>query len=802
VKDNNFNDLNELIEASLKINYKDSDEIDIAIVAATKYLEYSEEIIKYRAFPDLRDGLIPARRRLLYAMKLLNLSDKSGHKKSAKVTGDTSGSFHPHGDSIYDVLVGMSQYWANNLPLVDGQGNFGSIDGDSPAQQRYTEVRFSKYASLFFENIDKDVVDFIPNYDDTITEPSVLPVRYPNILINGFFGIGVGMSSSIVPFNPSEVMDALIYVTEQRKSRKEINVDDLLKIIPAPDLPTGGVIYNTSNMKDILTTGIGEFNLQAKYFVDELPRGKHKITITEIPFGVTKSSLIESIATLKRNEPSNSIMSGLTDLDDFSEKKDIEIVLEIKKDFDPDEIFRFIAKKTNMDIKLKSRMKVMDLNIETGDFRPRDYGIITILERFLDFRTTVLQRYYTYLIKDSNKKLHIINGILIALTNIDKVISIIKGSSSKQLAKDELINIFHIDSIQADSILNIRLSKLVSLEKEKLEEEHSILTKLIDSSNKILNSRVKQLNLLISDFIEVKEIIGRERKTDINEEISGNLSDLVTVISEENTIFLSNKGYIQKVLSKKAKNFSFKIDEDIDFLKKSFIADSLEPVLFITNKGRAFSIETHLLPTNIGYIGSLFEMDDDETIVFSDVLKEEKEIIIVSIDGYVKRVKLSSLVGSKRKTGIICSPSNLVFIDFVKDENLSLFTKDGKGIKFSVSEVPFLGRGAKGVRGIKTDSSIVFASLNDESVIYSKNGYFKYNNLKIQKRAGKGVIASFNKMNSVLCGVDFKEGFNLNVFFEDNSIESKELKLNSYLEKGTPLFKKSGVKNVYLNKLI
>lgn len=801
MKDNNFEKLNDLIERSLKINYKDTDSVDIIVVAANKYLEYAQEIIKYRAFPDLRDGLIPARRRLLYAMKLLGLSDKGGHKKSAKVTGDTSGSFHPHGDSIYDVLVGMSQYWANNLPLVDGQGNFGSIDGDSPAQQRYTEVRFTKYASLFFENIDKNIVDFIPNYDDTTSEPSVLPVRYPNILINGFFGIGVGMSSSILPFNPSEVMDALIYITEQTKLKKEIDIDILLDIIPAPDLPTGGIIYNTSNMRDILTNGVGEFNVQAKYIVEELPRGKHKIIITEIPYGVTKSSLIESIANLKRNEPSNSIMSGLTDLEDFSEKREIEIVLEIKKDFDPDEIFRFIAKKTELDKKIKSKMKVLDLNSETGDFRPMDYGLIKILQRFLDFKTDNLRRYYTYLIQDSNKKLHIINGILIALTNIDKVIKIIRNSSSKSIAKEELISNFKIDELQADTILNIRLSRLVSLEKEKLEEEHKILTKIIDSSIKILSSRIKQLNLLLKDFKEVREIIGKERKTFIDNSISDNLSNIVSVTSEENHIFISNKGYIQKVISKKVKNFSFKIDESIDFTKKVFLADSLDPILFITNKGKAFSIEAHLLPANISYIGSLFEMDDDEVILFSDVLNEEKEIILVSTDGYVKRIKLATLIGSKRKTGIVCSPSELLFIDFVYDENISLFSKDGKGIKFSVSEVPFLGRGAKGVRGIKNDSSIVFASLNDKSVLYSKNGYFKYNDLKVQRRAGKGLKSSFDKMSSILGGFDFIEGSEINVFFNDNTIDKKELKLNSYLEKGTPLFKKSGVENVYLKEL-
>lgn len=795
---NKFEELEDLIEESLLIDYKQSETADIVVIAANKYLEYADEIIKYRAFPDLRDGFIPARRRLLYSMKLLNLSDKGGHKKSAKVTGDTSGSFHPHGDSIYDVLVGMSQYWVNNLPLVDGQGNFGSVDGDSAAQQRYTEVRFTKYASLFFENIDKDVVDFIPNYDDTTSEPSVLPARYPNVLINGFFGIGVGMSSSILPFNSTEVMNALIYITEKRKSKSEISVDELLNIIPAPDFPTGGIIYNSENMRDILENGVAVFNLQAKYIVDSLPRGKHKITITEIPYGVSKAALIEKIALLKRNEPSNSIMSGLIDLDDFSEKKDIEIVLEIKKDFDPDEVFRFIAKNTELDKKMFSKMKVLDYDKFKDEFRPKDYGLITILERFLDFRTETLVRYYEFLIKNSLKKAHLIRGLLIALTNIDKVISIIKKSSSRQDAKEALLSAFDIDTIQVESILNMMLSKITSLEKEKLEKELKDLDKLIASSQKIVKSKTMQLNLLLKDFDEVKKIIHIDRKTLIDDSIKDSLSNLVTVTSENNFVFISNKGYIQSVSDKKIKKFSFKIDETLDYEKNVFEADSLDDILFITNKGRAFSIATHLIPTNIGYIGSLFEMDDDEVILFSNVLDEEKNIVLVSVDGYVKKIKLSSLSGSKRKTGVICSPSELIFIDIVNEENISLFSSDGKGIKFNISEIPFLGRNAKGVRGIKSDASIIFATLNNESVIFSKNGYYRYNNLKVQKRAGKGVNASFEKCNEIVGGVDFIEGKQLCSLFSDNSIECKEVRLNSYLEKGTPLFKKSGVVLSYL----
>lgn len=680
------------------------------------------------------------------------------------VSSNCIGKYHPHGDaSAYETMVNMAQPWKNNLPFIDGQGNWGSIDGDSEASSRYTEAKFTKNGFMLFRDIDKDTVDFMPNYDGTEEEPVVLPAPYPAILINGVLAgsIAVGMATSILPHNPTEVMNALMLILKNRLAKKETTPEEILEIIPAPDFPTGGIIYNTQSMLDIIKTGKGGVRIRAKHNIETINK-KQSIIITEIPFTKKKATLIDEIVAIKKNNKDNQIVSGIANIKDESDKN-IRIVIDIKNGWDPEIVWNYLLKHSTFDTSISYFSIVVDTVQKDNNigFAPREYGILTILERYLDFRMDLLIRKWEFIKKNSEAKLHILEGIIKALDIINQVIECIKRSKKFDIASENLVTEFGFSKLQSIAILNMRLSKLTSLEKNELISEGKELEKIIKEAIKIINNEKYRFELLTNDIEAVEKEIGYPRKSSIVNEFK--VISTESVIQEENCIiYVTEKGYVKRVNAKQIK--SAKLDMELtesDFIAKTFETTTHNSLLVIANNGQVFSTKSFNIPDSSSgvFIKNIFDIEGDYNTFISDM---SENILMLTNNGLIKQTSLKEFNGSTRKTGIpgINLKDNFILNSFLVkgNEDIIIATQNAKTIKFSLNEVSVTGRSSQGVNAmkVKPDDKIIgslIASNNKIEIITDNNTskILKPNDFNIQSRAGVGVfILTLTKKSGLL----------------------------------------------------
>jgi len=751
---------------------ENSDKILLTEEAVRSMIYYSGSVIVGRSIPDLRDGLKPSQRRLLYTMKTLGISFTGGFKKSARITGSTIGLFHPHGDiAAYDTLVGMTQDWKLNCPLIDGQGNFGSIDGDSPASQRYTESRMTKFGASLFKDLDKDTVDFRPNYDGQEIEPEVLPAPYPNIIINGVLqgSIAVGMASSILPHNPNEVMDVIDLMLIKRKKKQSITPEEVLELMPAPDFPTGGYVYNTGSMIDIIKKGKGSVRIRSKHHIEDLKRGKKAIIITEIPWMYEKTSLIQQLVDLKRNsEKDNIFMSSITNIIDNSDKN-MRIIIELKSGIDPESVWNYILKNTKFDTSVPCFAVVIDKeeNIhEEISPTPKEYGLLEILERYLDHRFLVVVRKYKSILKTAQERTHIIDGLLKAISMIDKIISIIRSSEEESKAR-ESIRELGFSRLQTKAILNIRLAKLVSLEKMTLEKEREDLSEVIEKAKGIVEDDKKQIRELTKEFKEVRKLISRERRSVIKSSFEDIVINDITP-KEDCSIIITHNNYVKRINKKDvlrlAKNNKplIELNHD-DYIIDIFETNTTSIMIFVMESGQVYGIKAYdITDSNTGsYIENILEINPKDKVIQVlevDEFNEDNVLTMLTTSGMIKKSSLSLYKGAMRKpgiTGINLKDNTSVLAATItknckgKQPDIIIITAHAKSIRFNLEAVSCVGRASQGVVAIKIkddDKLIgmkVFEDDNDLIITISQSGMTKIvkaSTFKLQGRSGLGMI--------------------------------------------------------------
>jgi len=721
------------------------------------YLSYAMSVIVGRALPDIRDGLKPVQRRILYTMHQLHLRHNQPHKKSARVVGECLGKFHPHGDvAVYDALVRMGQGFSLRYPLIDPQGNFGSVDGDPPAAMRYTECRLSRIADYLLTDIEKDTVNFFPNFDNTLSEPEVLPAVLPNLLVNGTSGIAVGVATNIPPHNLEEVCDALGYLLDN----PEATVKDLFKIIKGPDFPTGGIICGKENILKAYQEGKGRIIVRGKVTIEHT-KNKTQIVITEIPYQVNKAALLESIADLVNSKR----IEGISDLRDESDKEGIRIVIELKKDAQAEIVLNQLYKHTNLEITFGA------IFLALVNRRPQILNLKDFLTHHIRFRKEVIQRRTKFELERAKKRAHILEGLKTALKFLDKVVELIKKSKSPQEAKQALMKRFSLTEIQAQSILEMQLQRLCALERKKIDEEYLELIKKIEYYQLILSSERKQEELIKEELRELKEKFADSRRTEIvaeREEIE--VEDLI--VEEEVVIAITGSGYIKRQpistyrrQQRGGKGVSAITTKEEDFVEHLFVASSKDTLLFFTNLGKVYSLKTYKIPTGTRTwrgkaIINLLRLSSREKITAILAVKEfEKEISVfmATASGLVKRVALE-VFSNIRKRGI--SAINLDKNDYLigaglcrKNAEVILITKKGFSIRFPAEDVRVMHRQARGVRGIKlsSDDCVVGMVVLAEDIINkdfylltaTKKGFAKRTHIKEyrrQARGGKGII--------------------------------------------------------------
>jgi len=723
---------------------------------AKSYLEYSMSVIVGRALPDVKDGLKPVHRRILYAMYKMGITSSTPYKKSARIVGDVIGKYHPHGDTaVYDALVRMAQDFSMREPLIDGQGNFGSIDGDNAAAMRYTEARLTKIAEELLRDIDKDTVDFIPNYDGSEREPVVLPARFPNLLVNGSSGIAVGMATNIPPHNLGELLDALIYMIDN----KDAKLEDILKFVKGPDFPTGGIIFGKGGIVEAYKTGRGSIKIRAKHHIEH--RGNRDIiVIDELPYQVNKAKLIEKISELVKDK----IIDGISEVRDESDRDGIRVVIELKKDAMSDIILNNLYKHTQMQVSFGVNM------LAIIDKEPKLFNLMEILETFIKFRKTVVIRRTIYELQEAKRRAHILEGLRIALANIDEVVDLIKKSADSKDAKEKLINRFELSEIQAQAILDMKLSRLTSLEIEKIEKEYAELMEKIAYLNSILKEESVLNSVIKEEFEEIKRKYANPRRTEIEDDYDEiNIEDLIP--NEEMVLTITHRGYVKRVplnvyerQNRGGKGKKALTTYEDDFIEDFYIAKAHDTLMIITDKGQLHWLKVYKIPegsrTSKGKaIVNLINLSPDEkiqTIIKTSDFDENKSLAFFTKNGIVKRTNLSEFKNI-RSTGIraitIDENDELVSAKIVGQEDKELFivTKKGMAIRFPVDTVREMGRSARGVTGIKfkkDDDEVVGAlSLRDENqeiLTVSEKGFGKRteaNLYRLTNRGGKGVIA-------------------------------------------------------------
>ena len=732
-------------------------EVDLKKTMETSYIDYAMSVIAARALPDVRDGLKPVQRRILYSMIELNNGPDKPHRKCARIVGDTMGKYHPHGDSsIYGALVNLAQEWSTRYPLVDGHGNFGPVDGDGAAAMRYTEARLSKISMEMTADINKDTVDFVPNFDETEKEPVVLPSRFPNLLVNGTSGIAVGMATNIPPHNLREVINAVVkIIDDQIDENGETSMEDILQIIKGPDFPTGAEILGTRGIEEAYRTGRGKIRVRAVTNIEPMQNGKNRIIVTELPFMVNKARLIEKIAELVRDKK----VDGITDLSDQSSREGMRICIELRRDVNPNVILNQLYKHTQ----LQDTFGVIMLALVNNE--PKVMNILDMLKYYLKHQEEVVTRRTKYDLNKAEERAHILQGLLIALDNIDEVIKIIRGSKNVQEAKAELISRFDLSEVQAQAIVDMRLRALTGLEREKLEAEYAELMKKIEEYRAILADRKLLLGVIRKEILVISEKYGDERRTHIGyDEFDISMEDLIP--RENVVITVTNMGYIKRMSmdtfksqNRGGKGIKGMQTLEEDFIRELFVTTSHHYIMFFTNKGRVYRLKAYEIPeagrTARGTaVINLLQLMPDEKITATIPIKEYEDgkyLFMATKKGLVKKTPIQDYM-NVRKTGLAAislREDDLLIEVKVTDnaQDILLVTKYGQCIRFNEKDVRSTGRVSMGVRGMNLSDNdeiigMQMSSQGKDMLIVSEKGMGKRTSMEEftkQNRGGKGV---------------------------------------------------------------
>ncbi|GAA8144682.1 DNA topoisomerase (ATP-hydrolyzing) subunit A [Helicobacter pylori] len=743
MQDNLINETKNIVEVGIDSSIEES------------YLAYSMSVIIGRALPDARDGLKPVHRRILYAMHELGLTSKVAYKKSARIVGDVIGKYHPHGDNaVYDALVRMAQDFSMRLELVDGQGNFGSIDGDNAAAMRYTEARMTKASEEILRDIDKDTIDFVPNYDDTLKEPDILPSRLPNLLVNGANGIAVGMATSIPPHRIDEIIDALVHVLENPNAR----LDEILEFVKGPDFPTGGIIYGKAGIIEAYKTGRGRVKVRAKVHVEKT-KNKEIIVLDEMPFQTNKAKLVEQISDLAREKQ----IEGISEVRDESDREGIRVVIELKRDAMSEIVLNHLYKLTTME----TTFSIILLAIYNKE--PKIFTLLELLRLFLNHRKTIIIRRTIFELEKAKARAHILKGYLIALDNIDEIVRLIKTSQSPEAAKNALMERFTLSEIQSKAILEMRLQRLTGLERDKIKEEYQNLLELISDLNGILKSEDRLNEVVKTELLEVKEQFSSQRHTEIQEAYENiDIEDLIA--NEPMVVSMSYKGYVKRVDLKAYERqnrggkgkLSGNTYED-DFIENFFVANTHDILLFITNKGQLYHLKVYKIPeaSRIAMgkaIVNLISLAPDEKIMATLSTKDfsdERSLAFFTKNGVVKRTNLSEFGSNRSYSGIraiVLDEGDELVSAKIVDKNakhLLIASYLGIFIKFPLEDVREIGRTTRGVIGIRLNENdfvvgaVVISDDGNKLLSVSENGLGKQTLAEAyreQSRGGKGII--------------------------------------------------------------
>ena len=732
-------------------------EVDLKKTMETSYIDYAMSVIASRALPDVRDGLKPVQRRILHSMIELNNGPDKPHRKCARIVGDTMGKYHPHGDSsIYGALVNLAQDWSTRYPLVDGHGNFGSVDGDGAAAMRYTEARLSKISMEMIADINKDTVDFVPNFDETEKEPSVLPARFPNLLVNGTSGIAVGMATNIPPHNLTEVINAVVKIIDnQLEDKEETTIEEILGIIKGPDFPTGGMILGTRGIEEAYRTGRGKIRVRAVTDIETMPNGKSRIIVTELPYMVNKARLIEKIAEMVRDKK----IDGITDLSDQSSREGMRVVIELRKDVNANVLLNQLYKHTQ----LQDTFGVIMLALVNN--QPKVMNILEMLNHYLKHQEEVITRRTKYELNKAEERAHILEGLLIALDHIDEVISIIRGSRTVQIAKSELMERFELTDVQAQAIVDMRLRALTGLEREKLEAEYKELMEQISRLKAILADRKLLLGVIKEEIIAIRDKYGDERRTSIGfDEFDISMEDLIP--KEDVVITMTKLGYIKRMSNDtfKAQNRGGKgikgmqtLDED--YVEELFMSNTHHFIMFFTSTGRVYRLKGYEIPessrtsrgTAIINLLQLMPGEKISAVIPIEKYDDDSYLVMATKRGLVKKTPLRDYA-NVRKTGLAAitlrEDDELIEVKFTDGkQEIILATKYGQCIRFSEEDVRATGRTSMGVRGINLADrdEVIGMQLviqGTDLLIVSEKGMGKRTSISeftAQNRGGKGV---------------------------------------------------------------
>lgn len=766
----------------------------------SSYLDYSMSVIVGRALPDVRDGLKPVHRRILYGMSLLGLTPDKPYRKSARLVGDVMGRFHPHGDSaIYHAVVRLAQPFNTRYLLADGQGNFGSVDGDGAAAMRYTEVRMTKLAQEMLREINKDTVDFQPNFDEEEMEPVVLPARFPNLIVNGSAGIAVGMATNMAPHNLGEAIDACIAYMKN----PDLTTEDILKIMPGPDFPTGAHIMGKSGIEEAYETGRGRLKLRAVARVDEI-RGRNRITITEIPYQVNKAKLILKIAELVKEKR----IEGISDIRDDSNRTGLRIVIDLKRDAIPKVVLNNLYKYTQME----TTFGIINLALVNG--RPKILPMKELIRYYIEHQIDVVTRRTRYDLKKAEARAHIIEGLRIAMDHIDEIIKIIRSSYDDAEIKAIFLKRFGLDDVQSQAILDMRLKRLSGLEREKLDEEYNELLKKIAYFREILNSRKVLLGVIEQELLEIKEKYADARRTKIMPAVDEiDIEDLIE--KEAVVISLTKRGYIKrtpadqyKVQQRGGKGIRGMTTKDDDYVSQLYVVSTHDEIFFFTNQGRLYTLNAYNIPeggrTSRGQaIVNLLQLEPDEIIeaMFpkNNLLSEGKQFVMMTKNGTLKKTETSNFK-NVRANGIraitLADDDELVAVRIAKkNDEILIVTKKGMSVRTSLSEVRSVGRSAMGVKGITldVDDSVIDMDVVKEHpymLVISENGFGKKTLIEhygVQKRGGKGLktYKVTKKTGNIVAAMLVEKGDEVLLMSQNNDLIRLEVAKISTLGRAT-----------------
>lgn len=716
------------------------------------YIDYAMSVIVGRALPDVRDGLKPVHRRILFAMHELGMTPDKAFRKSARIVGDVLGKYHPHGDSaVYDAMVRMAQEFSTRYPLVNGHGNFGSIDGDSAAAMRYTEAKMSKISMELLRDINKDTVDFTLNFDETQKEPVVLPSRYPNLLVNGSSGIAVGMATNIPPHNLQEIIDATVHQIDH----PHCTIDDLMRFVKGPDFPTGGTILGKEGIRSAYRTGRGRIKVRAKVQMEEISASRQRIVITEIPYMVNKSKMIEKIADLVKEKK----VEGISDLRDESDRNGIRVAIDLKRDVNGEIILNQLYKHTQLQETFGVILLALDKN------QPKVMNLKEMLEKYIEYQKEIIIRRTQFDLKKAEDRAHILEGLIIALDNIDRVIAIIRGSKNGEEAKLALMETFALSERQAQAILDMRLQRLTGLEREKIETEYQELQVRIAELKAILASEQKVMDVIKEEMLEIRDKYSDERRTAFDVDVEDiSMEDLIE--EEDVVITMTHVGYVKRISAdtytaqkRGGKGITALSTRDNDFVKHLFTTTTHHYILFFTNKGKVYRLKAYEIPdasrTARGTaIVNILQLEPDEkvtTVIPIREFSEDRFLVMATRKGIIKKTELKEY-DSSRKSGLLAINLNeedeLIGVELTDgSQEIIMGTRDGYAIRFSEKDVRSVGRTAIGVRGIflRDEDEVVGMDLIDEELFVlnvSENGYGKITRApeyRMQNRGGKGI---------------------------------------------------------------